>query len=282
MRRISRARRIVNGYSDDGSGRGGRSIPDDMRVPALLRRPRCGPAVAAPCPGPSPRRASSRAGDPGQPGGLLGERQQRLGPAVEPVRARALPGQPLAGARRAGRPCKPPSRRCPRRPGITFVYDGTTSFTPSSGHWNQPAPLVIAFAHPAGQTYGTSYLSGGNQLGEGGYESQFTSVHGRITSYKIIEGYAVIDASGYDRADAHVRTAVLLHELGHAVGPEPRVPHQRDDVPVGLRRRAELLQRRRPRRPRQGGSRSRLPQLVGRRDQKASAPRRILPASRSA
>jgi hypothetical protein len=102
--------------------------------------------------------------------------------------------------------------------GITFAYDGTTSFTPSSGNWNQPAPLVIAFAHPAGQTYGSSYLGGTNQLGEGGYQSQYTSVLGKITSYKIIKGYVVIDATGYNRADGHVRTAVLLHELGHAVG----------------------------------------------------------------
>lgn len=102
--------------------------------------------------------------------------------------------------------------------GITFVYDGTTSFTPTSGNWNQPASLIIAFAHPAGQTYGSTYLAGGSQLGEGGFESQYTTLLGKITSYQIIKGYAVVDASGYDRADAHVRTAVLLHELGHAVG----------------------------------------------------------------
>ncbi len=102
--------------------------------------------------------------------------------------------------------------------GLRFVYDGTTTFIPTSGRWNQPAPLVIAFAHPGGQTYGTSYLAGGNQLGDGGFESQYSKVAGKITSYQIIESYAVVDASGYNRADAHVRTAVLLHELGHAVG----------------------------------------------------------------
>ncbi len=102
--------------------------------------------------------------------------------------------------------------------GITFVYDGTTTFIPTSGKWSQPAPLVVAFAHAGGQTYGSSYLAGGNQIGEGGFESQYSSVAGKITSYKIIKGYAVIDASGYNRADAHVRTAVMLHELGHAVG----------------------------------------------------------------
>ncbi len=102
--------------------------------------------------------------------------------------------------------------------GITFVYDGTTSAIPEAAKWNQPAPLLIAFAHPGGQTYGSSYLAGGNQLGEGGFQSQFSTINGRISTYKIINGYAVIDANGYNRADAHVRTAVLLHELGHAVG----------------------------------------------------------------
>jgi hypothetical protein len=102
--------------------------------------------------------------------------------------------------------------------GITFVYDGTTTFIPQTGAWSQPAPLIIAFAHPGGQTYGSSYLAGASQLGEGGFQSQYRSVDGSITSYRIIKGYAVIDADGYNRADAHVRTAVLLHELGHAVG----------------------------------------------------------------
>ncbi|HEX4018926.1 MAG TPA: matrixin family metalloprotease [Frankiaceae bacterium] len=102
--------------------------------------------------------------------------------------------------------------------GITFVYDGSTSDIPESGAWNQPAPLIIAFAHPGGQTYGSSYLAGGNQLGDGGFQSQYSTINGRITTYKIIKGYAVIDANGYNRADAHVRAAVLLHELGHAVG----------------------------------------------------------------
>jgi hypothetical protein len=102
--------------------------------------------------------------------------------------------------------------------GITFAYDGTTAMIPEAGVWNQPAPLIIAFAHPGGQTYGSSYLAGGNQLGDGGFQSQYTSVGGKITTYKIIKGYAVVEADGYNRADAHVRTAVLLHELGHAVG----------------------------------------------------------------
>jgi hypothetical protein len=102
--------------------------------------------------------------------------------------------------------------------GITFIFDGTTSFVPSSGNWSSPAPLIIAFAHHSGQPGGTNYLAGGNQLGEGGFQSAYTSVNGHITSYKIIKGYAVIDNDGYNRASGHVRMAALLHELGHAVG----------------------------------------------------------------
>ncbi len=102
--------------------------------------------------------------------------------------------------------------------GITFVYDGGTRFIPHSGAWSQPAPLIIAFARHNGLAGGTDYLAGGNQLGEGGFQSQYTSLGGRILSYKIINGYVVVDVDGYLRADAHVRTAVLLHELGHAVG----------------------------------------------------------------
>lgn len=102
--------------------------------------------------------------------------------------------------------------------GITFVYDGGTTFIPHSGAWNQPAPLIIALVHHNGLVGGTNYLAGGNQLGEGGFESQYSIANGKFTSYKIIEGYAVVDVDGYNRADSHVRTAALLHELGHAVG----------------------------------------------------------------
>jgi hypothetical protein len=104
--------------------------------------------------------------------------------------------------------------------GITFVYDGSTPFIPHSGDWNQPAPLIIALARHKGLAGGTDYLAGGSQLGEGGFQSQYSysKSSGKITSYKIINGYAVVDVDAYIRADAHLRTAALLHELGHAVG----------------------------------------------------------------
>lgn len=102
--------------------------------------------------------------------------------------------------------------------GISFVFDGTTAYTPTGGSWSQPAPLVISFAKHAGQPGGSSYLAGGNQLGEGGFQSSYQTVNGKITSYKIVKGYAVLDAAAFSRSTPKVRTGSLLHELGHAVG----------------------------------------------------------------
>ncbi len=103
--------------------------------------------------------------------------------------------------------------------GINFVYDGTTSFIPTNDNYGaQTEPLVIGFVHRAGLAGGSSYLSGGNQLGEGGRQMTFTTLNNVLNSYKITKGYAVIDSDGYKRASSKVKTAVLLHELGHAVG----------------------------------------------------------------
>jgi hypothetical protein len=102
--------------------------------------------------------------------------------------------------------------------GITFVFDGTTTYVPNQNQWNQPASLVISFAKHTGQAGGSNLLAGGNQLGEGGFESQYSTVNGKVTSYKIVKGYAVIDSAAYNAATVNVRTHTLLHELGHAVG----------------------------------------------------------------
>jgi hypothetical protein len=40
--------------------------------------------------------------------------------------------------------------------GITFAFDGTTTFIPQSGAWNQPAPLIVAFARHNGLTGGSN------------------------------------------------------------------------------------------------------------------------------
>lgn len=102
--------------------------------------------------------------------------------------------------------------------GITFVFDGTTSYVPQSNQWNQPASLVIAFTGHQGQAGGSNYLSGGSQLGDGGFRSQYSLINNKVTSFKITNGFAVIDAAGYNASTPKVRTDTLLHELGHAVG----------------------------------------------------------------
>jgi hypothetical protein len=102
--------------------------------------------------------------------------------------------------------------------GLNFSYDGPVTYVPEQGKWNQPSDLVISFANHNGMSYGSTYLSGANQLGEGGFQSTYNSWNGRITSYKITKGYAVIDANAFKWSSEKVKNDTLLHELGHAVG----------------------------------------------------------------
>jgi Matrixin len=102
--------------------------------------------------------------------------------------------------------------------GLRFIYDGSTSYVPQQGSWDQPAELVIAFANHNGSAGGSTYLSGANQLGEGGFQSTYMTSNGSITSYEITKGYAVIDATAFNYSSDKVRNDTLLHELGHAVG----------------------------------------------------------------
>ena len=102
--------------------------------------------------------------------------------------------------------------------GITFVYDGLTSYVPDENKWTQPASLVIAFAKNKTQAGGSDYLAGGNQLGEGGFQSSYQIINGKSLNLQITKGYVAIDYAGYARSNAKVRTETLLHELGHAVG----------------------------------------------------------------
>ena len=102
--------------------------------------------------------------------------------------------------------------------GITFVYDGLTTYVPDQNKWNQPASLVVSFARNKTQSGGSDYLAGGNQLGDGGFRSSYQIVNGRSINLEITQSYAAIDAAGYGRSSTKVRTATLLHELGHAVG----------------------------------------------------------------
>ncbi len=105
-----------------------------------------------------------------------------------------------------------------RATGIHFVYDGRTMSIPQPGSTKQTAQLVVAFANPLGRVFGTGHLRGGTQIGYGGFWSYYTTVNGRINSYKITKGYTIIDASFWARASASMRSNVLHHELGHAFG----------------------------------------------------------------
>jgi hypothetical protein len=102
--------------------------------------------------------------------------------------------------------------------GLHFVYDGATSYVPEAGQWNQPDELVVSFANHNGMNSGSTYLAGANQLGEGGFQSTYTTSNGRISDYKITKGYAVIDATAFSYSSDKVKNDTLLHELGHAVG----------------------------------------------------------------
>lgn len=101
--------------------------------------------------------------------------------------------------------------------GLHFVYDGTTSFIPRSANsTSMPAPLVIAWA----SRLQTDYLGIG-AIGEGGWRSSGSSTDGVHWTWKIIQGFVVLDpaarvSGGFGRGAS--RGALLMHELGHVAG----------------------------------------------------------------
>lgn len=101
--------------------------------------------------------------------------------------------------------------------GMTFVYDGTTAYTPQVGTWNLPDSVVVSFGRHSGLPMGSNYLSGAGQIGEGGWRATGTW-NGSSVIYKINQGYVVIDTDVYNRSTSGQRTSALLHELGHAAG----------------------------------------------------------------
>lgn len=101
--------------------------------------------------------------------------------------------------------------------GMKFVYDGGTSYTPQS-YSKLPNTLVVSFGRRAGLSKGSDLLHGGWQIGEGGWHATGTGPTMTSLVYKITDGYVVIDTDAYNRSTPGVRTAALLHELGHAVG----------------------------------------------------------------
>lgn len=101
--------------------------------------------------------------------------------------------------------------------GITFAYDGTTSYIPQQGSAPQPAPLVISFGQHLGRPLGSNLLTGAGQIGEGGYHT-YGAWNGHGFTYRITSGYVVVDSDAYRFRSTQVQTGTLLHELGHAVG----------------------------------------------------------------
>jgi hypothetical protein len=101
--------------------------------------------------------------------------------------------------------------------GIPFVYDGPATFIPQKTATNQPAPLVVSFGRKPGRPSASNYLTGGSNVGYGGFTATGKYVNGRAV-YKITRGFVVIDADRYPFLSSKIRQGVLLHELGHAVG----------------------------------------------------------------
>jgi len=101
--------------------------------------------------------------------------------------------------------------------GLSFVYDGTTSFIPrSSNSGSYPSELVISWASRS-----QTDLLGSGAIGEGGWRSTGTSVNGSTWTWKITKGFVIIDTAakltpGFARGTT--RGALLMHELAHAIG----------------------------------------------------------------
>jgi hypothetical protein len=103
-------------------------------------------------------------------------------------------------------------RRISQPTKIQFRYDGHTRYIPGSSA-SQTEPLVIAWARPAE----TTLPLGGGTLGEGGG----TYTYGAGQPPHIATGYAVLDSTatltpGFGAGQTE--GALLMHELGHAMG----------------------------------------------------------------
>jgi hypothetical protein len=101
--------------------------------------------------------------------------------------------------------------------GITFVYDGTASYIPQKGNYAQPSSLVVSFARHPGRPTASNYLTGGSNVAYGGYLAAGSYKNGKVV-YQITKGFVVIDADRYPFFSSKIRSDVLMHELGHAVG----------------------------------------------------------------
>jgi len=112
--------------------------------------------------------------------------------------------------------------------GLRFTYVGTTSAIPQQD-WGMDLhgardwpPLTIAWALPGSGPGRSNLLAGGDDVGMGGWVST-AAYDGHHTFARIATGYVVLDAqaSRSFRSDFAAQPslgALLMHELGHAVG----------------------------------------------------------------
>jgi putative cell wall-binding protein len=101
--------------------------------------------------------------------------------------------------------------------GMTFRYDGTTTFVPRSDNIStEPDDLVLTIAARTS----TDFFDGSpGAIGYGGWDAS-TDASG---NWKIVKGYAILDQAAVAELPAGVQAGqsagtLVLHELGHAVG----------------------------------------------------------------
>jgi hypothetical protein len=95
--------------------------------------------------------------------------------------------------------------------GLTFHYDGATTFVPTlENGFSEPDDIVAAWL-PASQTdlfddaYGADGIGGVNYY------------YGPGVPLQVKTGYAYWDSTSMAVLDAHLQHTLVLHELGHAV-----------------------------------------------------------------
>jgi putative cell wall-binding protein len=101
--------------------------------------------------------------------------------------------------------------------GLTFRYDGVTSFVPTQENINsEPDDLIVAVVNPAATDM---FASAPSAAGFGGVQVRTTAAG----NWRVVKGYALIAAGTLSTLPhtggpgANIST-LTLHELGHAVG----------------------------------------------------------------